>query len=73
MPVISSAWMMSTPAPTRLASVRLKRAMPTFRTTGPIPIGIRMRKRSQCRRPDSVRFQRKKPQIARAIAGKSRK
>ena len=35
-PVISSAWMMSTPAATSVESVREKRAIVTLRTTGPI-------------------------------------
>ena len=50
---------MSTPAATRLASVREKRAIVTFKTTSPTFIGIRSLRRSQIRRPFSLRFHRR--------------
>ena len=48
--------MMSTPAATRVDSVREKRASAIFRTTSPIFIGTRSLKRSHSWRPRSVRF-----------------
>ena len=62
--------MMSTPAATRVASVRENRAIVTFRTTFPMPAGTRSLNRSHTWRPDGVFFQRRKPQIERPIAGK---
>ena len=46
--------MMSTPAATRVESVREKRAIVTLRTTSPIFIGSRSFSASQRRRPSSV-------------------
>ena len=59
-PVISSALMMSTPAATRVARVREKRAIATFRAVSPIFIGMRRRNRSHFFRPESVLFHERK-------------
>ena len=53
--------MMSTPAATRVESVREKRAMPILMITLPMPIGARTRMASQMRRPFSVFFARMRP------------
>ena len=62
--------MMSTPAATRVESVREKRAIVTFRTTSPIFMGIFSLMRSQSWRPASVFLKRRTPQIDPPIAGK---
>ena len=59
--VISSALTMSTPAVTRLESVREKRASAIFCTTSPTRMGIRSLKLSHVGRPRSLRFQRMNP------------
>ena len=68
--MISSARMMSTPAPMSVESVREKRAIPILRMTAPIPTGAFRRKRSQTRRPFSVFFRRKNDQMIRPNIGK---
>ena len=57
-PEISTAWRIGTPELTAPEKVRAQRAKATFWTTSPIFAGRRSLKRSQSRRPLSVRFQR---------------
>ena len=59
--MISSALMMSTPAATRVESVREKRAIVTLSTTWPIFIGTFSLMRSHTWRPRSVFFRRMTP------------
>ena len=61
--------MMSTPAATKVESVREKRAMRHLEDDGPI-FGIRNLKRSHCLRPASVFFHLRKPKMSPAKAGK---
>ena len=68
--VISSALMMSTPAATRVESVRENRAIVTLRTTCPIFIGIFSLIRSHSCRPGSVFLYFRIPKAVRPIAGK---
>ena len=69
--MISSERMMSTPAATRVESVREKRAMPILTMIAPIPNGIFMRKRSHMRRPDSVFLKRRNAKMIPAQIGKT--
>ena len=62
--------MMSTPAATRVESVREKRAIVTLRTTSPIFIGSFSLIRSQRLRPASVLRNLLMPKIAAIVPGR---